>query len=162
MTSLAIELAALLAAELCMGRGFCRVTEVPNRMIGALKLIFGRFAGGAKPAIPGRAPMLACCVPGGAPVPGAPIPGGGGMPGGPPIPGAVPGGIPKPGGTPETPIPPNPGGMPGGIPGRPNGASAESQRRATSGRGRGYVRPGYWYIVFPFTQSRSSMAEVLL
>lgn len=70
-------------------------------MIGALKFMFGKLAGGTKPAMPGRVGILACIVPGGAP----PVPGGGGSPG---VPGApVPGGIPNDGGI----IPVKPGGI---------------------------------------------------
>jgi hypothetical protein len=140
LISLAAAPAVFPAIVLWVGNGFCLVTDVPNLMMGALKLILGRFAGGAKPGIPGRAPMFAWCVPGGAPVPGAPTPGGGG------IPGAAPGGMPKPGGTPGTPIAPKPGGIPGGIAGRPYWGSTRSQqsaaleigsRRTTHGLDRG-------------------------
>lgn len=112
-------------------------------MIGALKLIFGRFAGGTKPDIPGREGMLACRVPGGAP----PTPGGGGRPG---VPGApVPGGMPKEGGRPGgIPIPPMPGmpgieGKPGGIWGRPYSARV---RRCSRENGGVDLRP-YGYMV---------------
>jgi hypothetical protein len=118
------------------GTGFCRVTEVPSLIIGALKLIFGKFAGGTNPGIPGRVGMLAWVVPGGAPL----TPGGGGRPGAPG--GPVPGGMPKPGGMP---IPGTPGipGKPGGIVGRPKG-SIESQQRKRATEEESYARTDTW------------------
>ena len=80
-----------------------RLLEVPNLIIGALKLMLGRFGGGTKPGSPGRAGRLDCDIPGtpGGASPGTPggagIPGGGGTPGA-PTPGGrlTPGGKPKP------------------------------------------------------------------